>query len=68
MSDSLIQHDHKLKLIEHPEKVDAEVFDKICKFKDALDKDGNIILENVGVYENLDYDLILSAIQSMAKK
>ena len=56
-----------LKLIDHPEKIDVDVFDKICKFMKANDDKGELILENVGKYENLDYDLMLSAIQSMAK-
>ncbi len=61
-----LQHD-VLKLVEHPEKINNEMFDKICKFMNCIDDKGNIIFENHGKYENLDYDLILSAIQSMAK-
>jgi hypothetical protein len=34
----------------------------------ANDQNGKIIFENVGKYEHLDYDVILSIIQSLAKK
>ncbi|MBQ8460704.1 hypothetical protein IJ579_05920 [bacterium] len=56
-----------LKIIENKGKIDVSIWDKIFKFKNANDENGRIILENVGKYENLDYDLILSVIQSLAK-
>ncbi len=56
-----------MKLAEHPEKLEIDVFKKILQFKNPLDDNGHVIRENVGIFENLDYDLILSAIQSMVK-
>ena len=57
-----------LKLVNNPDKIDISVFDKIFKFKPGNDANGKIIFANIGKYENLDYDLVLSAIQSMARK
>ena len=55
-----------LKLAANPEKFNAEIFDKItlraCR-SDILAKDPEAIHQ----YVNLDYDLLLSAIQSMVK-
>ena len=72
---SIISPDNKLtpvqkdilKLAETPEKIDISVIDKLLEFKNASNADGSIITENVGKYKNLDYDLILSAFQSMLK-
>lgn len=60
-----------IKLSENPKKIDVSVFDIIFKFKNDI-RDGRVIsrediLKYYGKYENLDYDLILSAIQSMVK-
>ena len=61
-----------LKLAESPEKIDTSVFDRIFKFKNDVRDGKRISREDIvkycGKYENLDYDLILSAIQSMAHK
>lgn len=57
-----------LKLVNNPDKIDISVLDKIFKFKPGWDANGKIIFANLGKYENLDYDLVLSVIQSMAKK
>ena len=57
-----------LKLVNNPDKIDISVLDKIFKFKPGNDANGKIIFENLGKYENLDYDLVLSVIQSMASK
>lgn len=56
-----------LKLAQTPEKIDVSVIDKLLEFKNALDADQNVICENIGKFKNLDYDLILSALQSMLK-
>lgn len=50
-----------IKLIENPEKIDNSVFEKITRVKDPLKKESNL-------YKYLDYDVLLSAIQSMAKQ
>lgn len=50
-----------IKLIENPEKIDNSVFEKITRVKDPLKKESN-------QYKYLDYDVLLSAIQSMAKQ
>ncbi len=55
-----------IKLAEHLDNKDLDVFDKIVKWKNSLDENGHTIPDLTGKYENLDYDLILSAIQSMA--
>lgn len=57
-----------LKLVNNPDKIDISIFDKIFKFKPGNDANGKLIYENLGKYENLDYDLVLSVIQSMASK
>lgn len=57
-----------LKLVKNPDKIDISVLDKIFKFKPGNDANGKLIFENLGKYENLDYDLILSVIQSMARE
>lgn len=57
-----------LKLVKNPDKIDVSILDKIFKFKPGNDANGKIIFENTGKYENLDYDLVLSVIQSMASK
>lgn len=56
-----------LKLAETPEKIDISVIDKLLEFKNAHNADGSLIVENIGKFKNLDYDLILSALQSMLK-
>lgn len=45
-----------------------ELFDELLKFKKGTDENGKRIFENLGKYEHLDYDVILSVIQSLAKK
>lgn len=57
-----------LKLVNNPDKIDISILDKIFKFKPGNDANGKIIFENLGKYENLDYNLVLSVIQSMASK
>lgn len=57
-----------LKLAENLDNVDIPLIDKMTKFYNANNPDGSLILDKVGKYENLDYNLILSAIQSMANK
>jgi len=60
-----------LKLIQNKDKIDLEVFDKICAFNNLYDENRKLVsnwAELNGKYANLDYDLILSAIQSMAKR
>ena len=50
-------------------KAEAEkLFDEALKFMRGNDNNGKIIFENIGKYEHLDYDVILSIIQSLAKK
>ena len=59
-----------IKLIQHPEKIDSKVFNKITDFVNIIDENGHYLpnfAEINGKYANLDYDLILSAVQSMAK-
>lgn len=51
-----------IKLAENPEKVDISVFEKITRFADSLED-----IRANDVYKNLDYDVLLSAIQSMVK-
>lgn len=57
-----------LKLVNNPDKIDVSILDKIFKFKPGCDANNKLISENIGKYENLDYDLVLSVIQSMASK
>ena len=56
-----------MKLAQNPEKIDVDVFDRISKFKNDIRDGKPMSRENYGKYENLDYDLILSAIQSMTR-
>lgn len=50
-------------------RAEAEkLFDELLKFKKGNDENGKLIFENLGKYEHLDYDVILSVIQSLAKK
>lgn len=51
-----------IKLIENPEKIDKSAFDKLTEVASTL-KD----MTSGNLYKNLDYDVLLSAIQSMAK-
>ena len=57
-----------LKLAEHPENIDKETLKTLTQFKNTHNPDGSLIMENIGQYENLDYDLFLSVLQSLANK
>jgi hypothetical protein len=60
-----------LKLAENPKKINTEIIDTLTRFKIDTRYDRNYthdeMIKKAGRYANLDYDLILSAIQSMAK-
>jgi hypothetical protein len=60
-----------LKLAQNPKKINTDIIDNLTRFKldyrDGLNYTHDEMIEKAGQYANLDYDLILSAIQSMAK-
>ena len=70
-NDKLTPAQMDLEKIKTDPKLRAEaesLFDEALKFMKRNDENGNIIFENCGKYEHLDYDVILSIIQSLAKK
>jgi hypothetical protein len=60
-----------LKLAQNPKKITTKIIDTLTRFKLDERYDHNYtrdeMIKKAGRYANLDYDLILSAIQSMAK-
>lgn len=56
-----------LKLAEHPENFDLTAIRRITRITESLEKVGEQI-DNGTYFESCDYDLLLSAIQSMANK
>lgn len=70
-NDKLTPAQKDLEKIKKNPKLRAEaekLFDEALKFMNGNDQNGKIIYENLGKYEHLDYDVILSIIQSLAKK
>lgn len=46
----------------------SELIKKATRWKNTYDKNGDLIFENCGKYEHLDYEVILSIIQHVANK